>query len=97
MGKFIKSIVLLAFALAFIPLSAQARTVLVEVDGMHCSACAVGVKAALESLPEVADVSIDTQQATASLTLKDINGEPSEASIGKAIDAAGYSVGAIHY
>lgn len=92
-----KTCILLTCAIMTLPAAAFARIVTVSVDGMTCGACAVGVKAALESLPEVASAKIDVEKSQADITLKDINGEPSVASLTKAIDAAGYTLTSVHY
>lgn len=92
-----KTLLLLSCVAMALPVAAFARTINVYVDGMSCGACAVGVKAALETLPEVASAKINVHKSLVEVTLKDINGEPSVTSLTKAIDAAGYTLSSVDY
>lgn len=82
-------------ALALSPVAAQAQSLSVGVEGMTCEGCASTVKASLESLPEVRSATIDIKGARAVLALKDINAEPSDAALARAIEKAGYTPGAV--
>ena len=49
-----------------------------QVDGMGCTACTVGVKQALERMPEVVSASVDLSSASACVRLADGLDEPAE-------------------
>ncbi len=88
---------ILATSLSLIPAFASAQLITVDVIGMTCAGCASMVKTSLEQLPEVARADIDVARGNAALTLKDINAEPQEAELRRAVEKAGYSAGAVHY
>ncbi len=89
-----KRLILIA-ALAFAPSLAFAQVINVGVKGMTCEGCATTVKASLEQLPEVKTVKIDVKGERASVTLKDVNAQPSDAELADAVTKAGYAPGAI--
>jgi len=49
-----------------------------QVDGMGCTACTVGVKRALERMPEVTSASVDLASASACVRLADGLDEPAD-------------------
>lgn len=49
-----------------------------QIDGMGCTACTVGVKQALERMPEVTSASVDLASASACVRLADGLNEPAD-------------------
>jgi len=72
------------------------RTTTVEIDGMTCHNCVAHVTEALESLPQVLDVSVELRAGESS-PVTVVSNTPLDAdAVRTVIDDAGYSVAAIH-
>lgn len=66
------------------------KTITVKISGMHCNGCALGVRGALESLPQVRAAQVSYPKGEASVTCA---GEVcDEAAIRSAVQKAGFEV-----
>jgi copper chaperone CopZ len=80
--------------LCFLPFSAMAKEVKVEVKGMHCGGCEDMVEEALEGVPGVTAVKADAKSGMATLQVKD-GVTLDESVVKKAVSSAGKSYSAV--
>lgn len=69
------------------------KTYTIEIDGMHCKGCALGVQSALEKLPQVESAEASYPDRSAIVSIKDDILD--EVAIRQAVKAAGFAVTAI--
>ena len=74
--------ILLVFALGAVTASAATKTVIIKIEGMHCTSCAQGIKAMLKRTPGVitAEVSYEQREAV-------VEYDPSRTSPAKIVEA----------
>ncbi len=68
----------------------MAKTVTMQITGMHCKGCALGVMAALEKVPGVESAKASYPEQTAVVQMKDDAYD--EAALRGAVKAAGFEV-----
>ena len=90
-----RRILLLITLLVAAPALAADTTLHVQVDGLACPFCAYGLEKKLKPLPGVTAVRIDYQAGWVDLTLGD-GATLEEATIRRAVRAAGFTPRAIH-
>lgn len=77
-----------------LPLTAQATTIQMTVNGLVCAFCAQGIEKKLRKFPATMDVLVNLEHRLVAVGLKDGQDIPDEA-LRKALTDAGYTVKAI--
>jgi mercuric ion binding protein len=74
-----------------LPLTAQATTIQMTVNGLVCAFCAQGIEKKLRKFPATSDVFVDLEHRLVAVGLKD-GQDISDQALRKALTDAGYTV-----
>ena len=71
-----------------VALAAAPETVVLDAENMTCPACGITIRKALEKVPGVADVKVDTRAETVTVTFE--SSQTDAAGIARAVTEAGF-------